>query len=327
MAVFGRRLEQDYVVEAVQIARIVDAPIKLLWSREEDMQHDVYRPASYHILAAGLDGLGMPVAWNHKISGPSIKESLRPGSVKGGHDPSSTQGATHLPYSISNFRLQYVMAQVGIPCGYWRSVGHSNNAFVTECFLDELAAASGKDPLAFRLALLTDAPGHRSVLELAASKAGWGRRLPIGRYQGLAVHKSFGSYVAQVAEVSVSISGQVRVHRVVCAIDCGTVVNPSIVAAQMEGSVAFALTATLKGAITVDGGRVVQSNFHDYPILRMDEMPAIETHIVESNAPPAGVGEPGVPPVAPAVINAIFAATGRRIRRLPVRKEDLRQEK
>ena len=322
---FGRRLEQDYVAEAVQLARSVDAPVKLLWTREEDMQHDVYRPASYHRLTAGLDKPGMPVAWHHKISGPSLKESLRPGSVKGGHDPTNTQGATNIPYAVPNVRVQYVMAQVGVPCGYWRSVGHSNNAFVVECFLDELAASNGKDPLAFRLALLADAPRHRAVLELAASKAAWGRRMPKGQYQGLAVHKSFGSYVAQVAEVSIGNLGQVRVHRVVCAIDCGTVVNPGIVAAQMEGSVAFALTAALKGAITLEDGRVAQSNFHDYPILRLSEMPVVETHIVKSNEPPAGVGEPGVPPTAPAVVNAIFAATGRRIRRLPVRPEDFSQ--
>lgn len=322
---FGRRLEQDYVAEAVQVARAVDAPVRLLWTREEDMQHDVYRPASYHQLVAGLDKSGMPVTWHHKIAGPSLKESHRPGSVKDGHDPTSTQGATNIPYAVPNVRVQYMMAQVGVPCGYWRSVGHSNNAFVVECFLDELAAASSKDPLAFRLALLADAPRHRAVLELAASKAGWGRRLPKGHYQGLAVHRSFGSYVAQVAEVSIGNAGQVRVHRVVCAIDCGMVVNPGIVTAQMEGSVAFALTAALKGAITLEDGCVTQSNFHDYPILRMDEMPAVETHIVRSSEPPTGVGEPGVPPTAPAVVNAIFAATGRRIRRLPVRPEDLLQ--
>lgn len=321
---FGRRLEQDYVAEAVQIARHTGAPVKLLWSREEDIQHDVYRPASRHHLIAGLDARGRPLVWQHRIAGPSLKESLDPGSVKNGHDPTNTQGAAQLPYAIPNLRVQYAMAQTGVPCGYWRSVGHSNNAFVVECFLDELAAASGQDPLAFRLALLADEPRHRAVLALAARKAGWGRRRAAGRFQGLAVHKSFGSVVAQVAEISVGKAGEVRVHRVVCAIDCGLAVNPNAVAAQMEGSVAYALSAALKGEITIDDGRVAQSNFHDYPILRFDEMPEVETHIVPSAEPPAGVGEPGVPPTIPAMLNAIHAATGRRIRRLPVRAEDLR---
>lgn len=321
---FGRRLEQDYVAEAVQIARRVRAPVKLLWSREEDIQHDVYRPASQHRLTAGLDAAGMPAVWHHRIVGPSLKESLDPGSVKNGHDPTSTQGAAQLPYAIPNLRVQYAMVQTGVPCGYWRSVGHSNNAFVVESFLDELAAAGGQDPLAFRLALLADEPRHRAVLELVARKAGWGRRRAAGRFQGLAVHKSFGSVVAQVAEVSVGKTGEVRVHRVVCAVDCGFAVNPNTVAAQMEGSVAYALSAALKGEITVADGRAVQSNFHDYPILRFDEMPEVETHLVPSIEPPAGVGEPGVPPTIPAVLNAIHAATGRRLRRLPVRAEDLR---
>lgn len=320
---FGRRLQQDYVAEAVQISRIVGAPVKLIWSREEDMQHDYYRPASHNRLVAGLDARGMPVAWDHKIVGPSIRESLEPGSVRNGFDRSAVQGAIRLPYSIPNMRVRYVMAQVGVPCGLWRSVGHSNNAFVTECFLDELAVVGGNDPLTFRLALLADSPRERAVLELAAKKAGWRRRRPRGRYQGLAMHRSSESRVAQVAEISISESGQLRVHRVVCAIDCGTVVNPNVVAAQMEGSVVFALSAVMKGAITFREGRVEQSNFHDYPILRIDEMPEVETHIVSSHEPPAGVGEPGVPPVIPAVMNAIFAATHRRIRRLPVQPGDL----
>jgi len=320
---FGRRLEQDYVAEAVQIARHMDAPVQLIWSREEDIQHDVYRPASRHRFKAGLDAAGAPIAWDHRIAGPSLKESLNPGRVKDGHDVTSTQGAAQLPYAIPDIRVQVVMAQTGVPCGYWRSVGHSNNAFVTECFLDELATAAGKDPLAFRLALLADEPRHTAVLELVARRAGWERRPAPGRHRGIAVHKSFGSVVAQVAEVSVSRSGTLTVHRVICAIDCGTAVNPNTIAAQMEGSVVYALSAFMKGEIVVEDSRVVQSNFHDYPILRFDEMPVVETHIVPSANAPTGVGEPGVPPTIPAVLNAVFSATGRRIRRLPVRPEDL----
>lgn len=215
------------------------------------------------------------------------------------------------------------MVPTPVPLGFWRSVGHSHNAFVTECFLDEIAALSRSDSLSYRLSLLKDSPRAQKVLEVAADKAGWGRSLPEGRFHGLALHYSYYSYVAQVAEISISDKGQIRVHRVVCAVDCGVAINPETVAAQMEGGIVFGLTAALKGAITIRNGHVEQNNFHDYPLLRMDEMPRVDTHIVTSNARIGGIGEPGVPPIAPAVINAVFAASGKRLRHLPVTKADL----
>lgn len=320
---FGRRLEQDYVAEAVQISKAIGAPVKVIWSREDDLQHDYYRPATYNEIAAGMDADGQLLAWRHKIVGPSLNEYLWPGSVTNGVDWSLVEGATKLPYAIPNVRVEYVMAPTPVPLGFWRSVGHSHNAFVVECFLDELAAVAGMDPLAFRLRLLADAPRARRVLELAAEKAGWGRARRAGRFLGLAFHHSFHSHVAQVAEVSVDRNRGLRVHRVVCVVDCGQVVNPDTVTAQMEGGIAFGLTATIKGEITLAGGRVQQTNFHDYPVLRMSEMPSVETVIVPSGEPPGGIGEPGVPPIAPAVANAVFAATGKRIRRLPIRPGDL----
>jgi isoquinoline 1-oxidoreductase beta subunit len=221
--------------------------------------------------------------------------------------------------------VESTLKEVGVPVGFWRSVGSSQNAYITESFLDELAAAARKDPYELRRALLPPTSRHRGVLELAATKAGWDTPLPAGRHRGIAVAESFGSWVAQVADVSVSAAGEVRVHRVVCAVDCGIVVNPDTVEAQMEGAVAFGLTAALRGEITIDKGQVQQSNFHDYPMLRINEMPTVEVHIVPSTEPPGGVGEPGVPPVAPAVVNAIFAATGQRLRSLPISKHDLKR--
>jgi CO/xanthine dehydrogenase Mo-binding subunit len=239
-------------------------------------------------------------------------------------DSGATEGADGIPYAVDNLRVEYVAHEAGVPVGFWRSVGHSHNAFVVETFVDELAAAAGKDPYEYRRRLLERSPRHLKVLETAASAAGWGRPAPAGRHRGIAVHESFGSWVAEVAEISVSEDGDVRVHRVTCAIDCGTVINPDLVEAQMEGGIVFGLTAALKGEITIDRGRVAQGNFHDYPVLRMHEMPAIDVHIVPSHEPPGGVGEPATPPIAPAVANAVFAATGRRIRRLPIRAEDVK---
>jgi isoquinoline 1-oxidoreductase beta subunit len=242
--------------------------------------------------------------------------------IKDGVDGTSVEGAADLPYAIPNLRVELHSPHSAIPVLWWRSVGHSHNAFVTECFLDELAQAAGKDPVEFRRALLDHQPRHRQVLEVAAEKAGWGKPLPPGRARGVAVHESFGSFVAQVAEVSLSGFG-VKVHRVVCAIDCGRIVNPDTIQAQIEGGIVFGLSAALYGEITLKDGRVEQSNFHDYPVLRMNEMPWVEVHIVPSDEKPGGVGEPGVPPIAPAVVNAIAVLTNRRIRRLPIRPEDL----
>jgi isoquinoline 1-oxidoreductase beta subunit len=275
-------------------------------------------------IRAGLDGQGMPVAWTHHLVGESIvKGTAFEGLIKDGIDHTSVEGAVDLPYAIPNQRILYHPMDNGVPVLWWRAVGHTFTAFVVESFIDELAAKAGKDPLAYRLALLKDHPRHRAVLEQAAAKAGWGRELPKGRGLGLAVHASFGSFAAEVAEVAVQ-DGQVRVERVVVAIDCGFAVNPDTVVAQMESGVVFGLSAALYGEITLDQGRVQQSNYHDYPILRIDQTPQIEVLIVESGEALGGIGEPGTPPIAPAVANAIYAATGKRLRRLPIRAEDLR---
>lgn len=318
---FGRRFESDFIQEALEVSKAVAAPVKVVWSREDDIQHEGYRPASYHRLRAGLDANGQPVAWSHRVVAPSIlARFFGPDSVKNGLDEEAVEGAVGVPYAIPNVHVDYVLADTGIPVGFWRSVNHSFNGFVVESFIDELAAASGKDPYEFRRGLLRQAPRHLGVLELAAKKAAWGSPLPTGRFRGIAVVKSFESYVAQVAEVSVRKDGTVRVHRVVCAVDCGQVVNPDTVEAQMQSGIVFGLTAALKGAITIDKGRTQQSNFHEYQLLRMNEMPVIEVYIVPSTEAPGGVGEVGTPPIAPAVANAVFAATEQRIRKLPIGK-------
>jgi isoquinoline 1-oxidoreductase subunit beta len=315
---FGRRSEQDFVSEAVQLAKATGAPVKLVWTREDDMQHDYYRPATLNRLSAALDKQGKPIAWRHEMAGASIFARVFPNSIKDGIDRTSVEGAANLPYAIPSLQVSWAMENGAVPVGFWRSVGSSQNAFITECFLDELAATAGKDPYEYRRALLVKHPRHLGVLELAANKAGWDKPLPSGRTRGIAVAEAFGSYCAQVAEVTVE-RGQVRVQRVVCAIDCGMVVNPDTIVAQMESGIVYGLTAALKGEITIQDGRVVQSNFHDYPLLRLDEMPEIEVHIVKSAEHPGGVGEPGTPPIAPAVANAVFAATGKPVRKLPIR--------
>jgi len=320
---FGRRSELDFVVDAVELSKAAGAPVQVTYSREDDMQHDYYRPASYCRQAAALDADGWPVAWTNRIVCPSIMSRVFPNFVKNGVDGTSVEGAADIPYAVPNILVDYQLTETAVPVGFWRSVGHSQNAFFTECFLDEIAAAGGKDPYELRRRLLAKQPRHLGALELAATKAGWGTPLPAGRFRGIAMMSSFGSYVAQVAEISVNRSEGVRVHRVVCAVDCGRTVNPDTIAAQMEGAIVYGLTAALKGAITIDRGRVEQSNFNDYEMLRLDEMPVVEVHIVPSDNPPGGVGEPGTPPIAPAVCNAVFAATGKRIRRLPIRAEDL----
>ncbi len=319
---FGRRANphSDFVVEAVEVAKAVKKPVKVVWTREDDMKGGYYRPMWYNRLAAGLDANGKLVAWRHTIVGQSIIAGtpFEPMMVKGGIDDASVEGAKNIPYKIPNILVDLHSPRIGVPVLWWRSVGHSHTAFAVESFIDEAAHAAGKDPFEFRRVLLADKPRYRGVLELAARKAGWGKPLPQGQARGIAVHESFGSYIAQVAEVSVSREGKVRVHRVVCAVDCGRFVNPMTVEAQMESGIVFGLSAALHGAITFKNGRVEQGNFNDYEVLRLEEMPRVEVHIMQSKAKSGGIGEPGVPPIAPAVANAIFAATGKRIRNLPI---------
>ena len=324
---FGRRANPaaDFVSEAARVAKVVKKPVKVVWTREDDLKGGYYRPFWCDRLEGALDREGIPVAWKHTIVGQSIlKGTAFAHEIVDGIDAASVEGAREMPYGIPNILVELHTTEAPVPVQWWRSVGHSHTAFAVESFIDELAHAAGKDPCAFRRGLLAGHPRHRRVMETAARKAGWGGPLPEGRARGIAVHASFGSFVAQVAEVSVSGEGKVRVHRVVCAVDCGTVVNPDTVAAQMEGGIVFGLTAALYGAITLKDGRVEQANFRDYPLLRMNEMPAVEVHIVPSRHNPGGVGEPGVPPIAPAVANAVFAATGKRLRRLPIRPEDVK---
>jgi isoquinoline 1-oxidoreductase beta subunit len=318
---FGRRgAFQDFVRQAVTIAARVGKPVQLQWSREEDMRHGFYRPVSMVRFQAGLDASGMPVAWKARVAGHSILASVRPGAVQEGLDPLALQGMDKIPYAVPNQLMTFSMRNSHVPVGFWRSVNHSQNAFFQECFLDELAHAGGHDPYELRRRLLADSPKELGVLSAAAERAGWGSPLPEGRHRGIAVHQSFGSYAAQVAEVSVSEDNRVRVHRVVCAIDCGHVVNPDTIAAQVESGIVFGLTAALFGDITIADGRVVEGNFDDYPMMRMGHMPSVEVHPVPSGDFWGGIGEPPVPPVAPAVCNAIFAATGVRVRELPLSK-------
>jgi isoquinoline 1-oxidoreductase beta subunit len=318
---FGRRVEQDFVAEAVELSKRLKRPVQLVWTREDDLRHDFYRPMTRNRMRAGIDDGGNLVAWHHRIAAPSILSRVRPEAVRGGIDPTAVAGAADLPYAIPNLRVEFRRVDTPVPVGFWRSVGHSQNTFVTECFIDELARAAGKAPLTLRRLLLAERPRLLSVLELAAHKSRWDRPLPEGQSRGIAVAEGFGSYVAQVAEISI-LGGEVRVHRVVCAIDCGRVVNPNTVRAQMQSGIVFGLTATLKGSVTIAEGGVVEGNFDRFPLLRADEMPIIDVHLVESDADPGGVGEAGTPPIAPAVANAVFAATGRPVRHLPIRIED-----
>ena len=316
---FGRRLEIDGVTRAVQIAMQVEGPVKVVWTREEDIQHDMYRPLFFDRLSAGLDAKGMPVAWNHRFAGSSIIARWAPPIFKDGLDGDTTEGAIDLVYALQNLHVEYLRVEPpGIPTAFWRSVGPSHNVFVTESFMDELAVAAKQDPVAYRRNLLDKAPRAKAVLDLAAEKAGWGQPLPETVGRGVSVQFAFATYLAQVAEVEVSRDGAVRVRRVVCAVDCGTVVNPDTVRAQIQSAVIFGISAALRGQITLKGGRVEQSNFHDYQVLRMNEAPAIEVYIVNSTEPPGGMGEAGTSAITPAVTNAIFAATGTRVRKLPV---------
>src|SRR5438094_1765556 len=316
---FGRRLEPDFVSEAVRVSKAVGAPVKVIWSREDDVQHGVYRPATYNKFAAGLDASGTPLAWTHRIVAPPIL--LKFGPLDKGIDRTLIDGAANLPYAIPNLLVDQVAADLlPVPLGFWRSVGLSQNAFVTECFFDEVATAAGKDPFELRRQLLHDKPRHLRTLELAAKQAGWGSPLPAGRGRGIAIAEWDPTVCAQVAEVSAGPDGSVRVHRVVCAVDCGPTVNVGQIEAQLQGGIVYGLTAALYGEITIERGRVKQSNFTDYPMLHINEMPVVEVHVVPSNDKQGGIGEPSVGPIAPAVCNAIFAATGKRVRRLPIGK-------
>ena len=321
---FGRRAnpQSDFVVEAVHVAKAAGAPVKVVWTREDDMQGGWYRPAFLHAIVGGVDAGGRAVSWRSRLVGQSIMAGTMfadaMGMTKKGYDPASVEGADDLPYEIPNLGIESHQAEVQVPVQWWRSVGHSHTGFATECFIDELATLAGKDPYQFRRDLLQKHPRHLGVLDLVAQKSGWGRPLPKGRARGIAVHASFESYSAQVAEISVT-EGNVRVHRLVCAIDCGRYVNPGIIAAQTEGGAIFGASAALFQELTFDGGRLQQTNFHTFPMMRMSECPEIETHIVDNNERSGGIGEPGVPCTAPAIANAVFAATGKRIRKLPIR--------
>lgn len=324
---FGRRANpaSDFVVEAVHVAKAAKAPVKVVWTREDDLRGGWYRPMWHDRFVAGLDANGDPLVWTHTIVGQSIMQGtpFEAFGIKDGIDSASVEGAADLLYGMPNLQVDLHTPKIGVPVQWWRSVGHSHTGFSVEAFFDEVAHAGGKDPYELRRKLLANQPRMKAVLELAAQKANWGSKLPPGVGRGIATHFSFDSYVAQVVEASVEKNGAVRVHRVVCALDCGLVINPDTVRAQMEGGIIFGLTAALKTEITLKDGRVEQGNFHDYQMLRIFESPEIEVHIVPSGENPTGVGEPGVPPVAPALANAIFAVTGRRIRRLPIRASDL----
>ncbi|GAB2878242.1 xanthine dehydrogenase family protein molybdopterin-binding subunit [Pseudoduganella ginsengisoli] len=316
---FGRRLDVDFIVQAVAIAKQCGGlPVQVIWSREDDMRHDVYRPAALARFAAGLDAAGNLLAWDNQSAGAAIGHQFlkrNMGMPGAGPDKNSAEGEYDMPYEVPNQRIRHVNVESVAPVGYWRSVGHSHNAFFKESFIDEMAHAAGLDPVVFRRGLLQRHPRHLAVLNAAVDKAG---APPEGRAHGVALHQAFGSIVAQVAEVSVA-GKEIVVHRVVCAVDCGIAVNPGIIAQQVESSVVFGLSAALMGEITIDGGKVVQGNFSDYPVLRMNQAPKVDTVIMLSAEPPQGMGEPAVPPVAPAVANAVFKLTGQRLRSLPLK--------
>lgn len=314
---FGRRGEDDFVVQAVTLAKVLQQPVQIVWSREEDMQHDFYRPLEVARLSAGLDSSGMPVAWRYQAATTSIYARLFPPIVLVKNDPAILEGAVEMPYPIPNHSMEVSVRKTVVPVGAWRSVGHSQSAHFEECFLDEIAEAAELDPVELRRRLLKDRPRVLAVLERVAVEGDWGKPLPSGQGRGVALHVSCGSIVAQVAEVAVA-GKQLRVTRVVAAIDCGTVVNPGSVEAQMQGGIVYGMTAALYGKITIENGRVVQKNFPSYNMVRLNQMPDIEVHIIPSSAYPGGVGQPGTPPVGPAIVNAVFAATGRRIRSLPL---------
>jgi len=316
---FGRRGFVDYVEEALQISKATGKPIRLIWTREEDIQNDFYRPGYSCKIEGGIDGNGRIVAWSHKMAVQSIFEHFAPQMVKNGIDPAAVDGIVEMEYEIPNLYVEYVKMDLPIRVGFWRSVGNTQNAFIKETFIDQLAREARKDPLQFRLNHLKNHPAARRVLQLAAERAGWGKPLKKGQARGIAHHFSFGTQVAQVAEVSVNKKdGTIKVHRVVCAADCGPEVNPTIIAAQMKGAIIMGLSAALKERVDFANGGVTSSNFDNYPELRMSEVPEIEVHLLKSKEPIGGIGEPGLPPIGPAVANALFNATGFRITRLPM---------
>ena len=319
---FGRRGEADFVSDAVEASKAAGKPVKVVWTREDDMQHDYYRPVTYVRMWGAVDPSGKPTVFMQRLVQQSLLKRIAP-LPPNGVDFISVDGSVNLPYDIPNVRIEYIETDPGIPYGFWRSVGASVNGYVVEAFIDELATTAGKDPYQFRHDLLSKAPRHRAVLDLAAEKAGWGKPLPHGHARGIAMMECFGSIVGQVTEVSVA-NGNVRVHRVVCTVDSGWIVNPDTITAQMEGGIVYGLTAALKGEITIQNGRVMQHHFGDYQMMRHNEMPAIEVYIVPSTETPGGIGEPSTAVAAGSLVNAIHAATGKRIYRLPVRPEQLR---
>lgn len=326
---FGRRavLDAHFVSEAVQVSKAIKSPVKVVWTREDDIRGGYYRPRAYHTISAGLDAAGKPLYWKHNIVCQSfaVGTPLEAMMVQNGVDGTAVEGASEIPYHVPNKHVEWNMAPNGVPTLWWRSVGSSHTAFVVEGFIDELAKAAGKDPFEYRRMLMDKHPRQKKVLEYVAAKAGWKNPLPAGRGKGIAVHESFGSVVAMVAEVSIA-KNNLKVHKVTVAVDCGQTVNPDTIKAQMEGCVVFGLTAALYGEISFENGRVKQRNFHDYKMLRMNEMPVVDVHIMESKEKMGGVGEPGVPPVAPAVMNALFTLTGKRVRNLPLQPDDLKKK-
>jgi isoquinoline 1-oxidoreductase beta subunit len=323
---FGRRFAPDFTIDATVLSKLSGKPVKLIYSREDDMAAGFYRPASVVKFEGALDASGQATMLRADVGSPSIMAAS--GFMKippSGVDSMAMEGIEDNPYGIENMRLAYGRAEPGPQVWFWRSVGHSQNIFFIEGFIDEMAAAAKKDPYEFRRALLGGQPRYKAVLEAAAQKAGWGQPLPAGVFRGIAVAQSFGTYVAQVAEVSVAADGTPKVHRVVAAVDCGMTVNPQTIARQIEGAMVYGLSAALYGKLDFDKGRLTQSNFHNYPVLRMSEMPKVEVHILPSQEKPGGIGEPGLPPVAPAVVNALFAATGKRLRSLPIDTAQLKR--
>jgi isoquinoline 1-oxidoreductase beta subunit len=318
---FGRRLELDFIVQAAQISKAVGKPVKLVWTREDDMTHDFYRPMALHRMQAGMDASGKPTALTFQVTSQSITQRAF-GLPKDTVDPFMAEAAV-VPYGIPNMTQDMVIHDTGLRAGYWRSVSHALNAFANESFIDELAAAAGKDPYAFRMAMLDQQPRFANVLKLAADKAGWGKPLPAGRTRGIALMEGYDTYMAQVAEISVGGNNEIRVHRVAVVADLGRMVNPDTVVAQIESSIVYGLSAALYNEVTLENGRVQQTNFHNYPVLRMNETPKIDVILVDSTEKPGGIGEPATALIGPAVANAFFAATGKRVRKLPLSTDNI----